>query len=88
MTNPREEVLYRAAELIGGDRQDDYGDAEVNFGNIAKGWSIILGCDVKPHQVALCMDWLKTARLINQPGHEDSWTDKAGYVGLGWELTK
>jgi hypothetical protein len=88
LTEPREEILYRAAELITRDRQDDYGSAEENFTNIAAGWSIILGHEVKPHQVALCMDWLKTARLISQPTHEDSWTDKAGYTGLGWELVK
>lgn len=82
----REEILYQAAELIVGARQDDYGDLQKNFDNIAQGWSIILGCNVTPFQVALCMDWLKTARLINQPTHEDSWTDKAGYTGIGWEL--
>jgi hypothetical protein len=82
----REEILYRAAELITGDRQDDYGSIQENFANIADGWSIILGVDVNPYQVALCMDWLKTARLINQPTHEDSWVDKAGYTALGWEV--
>jgi hypothetical protein len=82
----REEILYRASELISGDRANDYGSAQKNFSNIATGWSVILGVDVKPHQVALCMDWLKTARLINQPTHEDSWTDKAGYTALGWEI--
>ena len=38
-------------------RGTDYGDIKTNHEEIAKGWSIILGIEVKPHQVALCNDW-------------------------------
>ena len=31
------------------------------------------------------MDWVKTARLLNDLSHEDSWVDKAGYSALGAE---
>jgi len=83
----RDEILDEAKDLVSGDRHDDYGDAVVNFDRIATGWSVILGTDVTPVQVALCMDWVKTARLIQSPDHADSWVDKAGYSALGAEVS-
>lgn len=83
----RDEILDEAKDLVSGDRHDDYGDAAVNFARIAQGWSVILGTDVTPVQVALCMDWVKTARLIQSPDHADSWIDKAGYSALGGEVS-
>jgi hypothetical protein len=41
-----------------------------------------------PAHVALMMDWVKTSRLIETIGHEDSWVDKAGYTGLGAEFVE
>lgn len=82
----RDEILETAASLINGDRAADYGDARENFARIADGWSVILDKKVHPHQVALCMDWVKTCRLITSPDHIDSWTDKAGYTALGGEI--
>jgi len=80
----RAEVLLKAAELVSGDRDRDYGSWEQNSEAIAKGWSVIIGHDVEPRHVALMMDWVKTVRLI--PGnHKDSWVDKAGYSALGAE---
>lgn len=84
----REEILYRAAELITGDRQADYGDLNANFGNIAAGWSVISGSQITSLHVALMMDWLKTCRLLNSPLHEDSIIDKAGYTGLYGEIAR
>lgn len=84
----RYQTLSEAADLIGGQRAADYGDAAENFAHIAAGWSIILGADVTAHEVALCMDWLKTCRLIGTPTHHDSWVDKAGYTALGSELAQ
>lgn len=82
----RREILAEAAQLIDGQRAKDYGDAKDNFARIAVGWSEILQSQVTAAQVALCMDWLKTCRLITSPDHRDSWIDKAGYVGLGGEI--
>lgn len=82
MTAPAETILDEAKGLIYGERQDDYGDAFWSFNNIGKGWAVILGVEnVPPEAVCLMMDWLKTCRLINQPGHHDSIVDKAGYAG-------
>ena len=53
---------------------------------IASLWSVVLGQDVTPEQVALCMTCLKVARLMETPAHEDSWVDIAGYGACGAEI--
>ena len=82
----KREILERAITLIMGDREDDYGEAHKNFSDIAALWSVVLGVDVQPWQVAACMSQLKLARAIKTSTHVDSWTDMAGYVGLAAEL--
>mgnify|MGYP000666364169 CR=1 FL=1 len=85
--NKRTEVLDFAIALINGDRERDYGTPAENFGRIADGWSVILQSDVSAEQVALCMAWLKIARLVNGP-HEDSYVDAAAYMALAAELSE
>tara|TARA_R110002153_G_scaffold58839_1_gene161100 strand:+ start:315 stop:620 length:306 start_codon:yes stop_codon:yes gene_type:complete len=90
----RDEILDTAKELINGDRAKDYGDAFDNFGRIAAGWNAIIQEAMKTHghvneqHIALMMDWLKTARLLNDLSKEDSWIDKCGYSALGGEFIK
>lgn len=84
--NDRAVLLDEAGALIDGQRAKDYGDAAENFARIAHGWTEILGVPVTSVQVALCMDWLKTCRLITSPHHRDSWIDKLGYSALGGEV--
>lgn len=79
------QILGDAADIIDGERDQNYGDASTNFSRIAALWSTILGTAVTPQQVALCMTGLKIARLIETPDHRDSWTDAAGYIALGAE---
>jgi len=89
----RDEVLDTAKELINGARAKDYGDAYENFQRIADGWNLIISSAlstkgyVTPQHVALMMDWVKTARLLNDLTHDDSWVDKCGYSALGTEFT-
>ncbi len=89
----RKEVLEGASELIDGDRERDYGDAYMNHLRIAKGWNPIIEeamlshGHITPSHVALMMDWVKTARLLNSLDHKDSWVDKAGYTALGYEFS-
>tara|TARA_R100000935_G_C2730534_1_gene121774 strand:+ start:249 stop:563 length:315 start_codon:yes stop_codon:yes gene_type:complete len=83
----RGELLDKAKELIIGDRDQEYGNAFTNFDDIAKGWSVIFREEVTREQVALCMAWVKMARLVKNPEHEDSWIDIAGYSALGGELS-
>ena len=53
--NKRTKVLKEATDLINGPRAEEYGPPEVNFTNIAKGWSVIIGMEVTAEEVALCM---------------------------------
>ncbi|MFT5518600.1 MAG: hypothetical protein ACI9RI_000866 [Oceanospirillaceae bacterium] len=82
----KEDVLITASNLISGQRADDYGSLEDNFGRIAAMWGVILGNDVSTEQVALCMAAVKMCRLVNTPDHADSWVDLAGYAAIGSEL--
>jgi hypothetical protein len=83
----RADILAEANELIHGDRQHDYGPPHVNFDRIGRLWTVILGTEVLPHQVALCMAALKIARLVQTP-HRDSMVDAAGYIALAAELAE
>lgn len=85
--NTRTKTLEAASDLINGDRQAHYGTPQENFARIATGWEVILGCDVSPEQVALCMAWLKIARLAHGP-HADSYIDGAGYIAIASELSE
>lgn len=83
----REAILATAARLIADDRQRVYGTPDQNFGRIAQLWSVILGRSISRAEVALCMDAVKTARLIQSPEDEDGWIDKCGYSAIGGELS-
>lgn len=88
MIGIRDSVLRGAGKLINGDRAKDYGDALTMHRRIAAGWSEILELPVTPDQVALCMVWLKISRLVNTPGHTDSYVDLVAYGALAAELNK
>ena len=87
----RSEILEQAKKLINGSRAKDYGDAYDNHQRIADGWNVIVNAaegNLTPAHVALMMDWVKTARLLETMDREDSWIDKCGYFALGGEHTK
>jgi hypothetical protein len=87
----RDEIIENAKTLINGDRAKDYGDAKDNFDRIAAGWNIIIENTDGPitaKHVALMMDWMKTARLLETIDHLDSWVDKVGYTALGGSFDK
>ena len=64
-------------------RQEDYGDALVNFATIGRVWGALLQIDdIPPHQVGLMMDAFKTVRIFSNPDKDDSWDDKEGYTKL------
>ena len=81
----KEAILEEAIRAVSGPRAKEYGPVKDNFERIAKGWEIILGTEVTSVQVALCMDWLKTCRLLHSH-HIDSYIDKAGYSAIAGEL--
>jgi hypothetical protein len=86
--NTRRAVLKTAGDLIDGDRARDYGDAFEMHKRIASGWSQILGIDVRAHEVALCMTWLKISRIVESPSHADSYVDAVAYMALAAEIEK
>ena len=73
-------IFDEANELIHGDRQMAYDHPLDNFSRIAKIWSVILGVEVSPEQVGLCMVGTKLAREAFQP-KRDNLVDGAGYFG-------
>lgn len=72
-------VLEEANSLVHGDRQQAYGHPFFDFSRTAQLWSAILGQDVSPEQVALCMVAVKISRLCNAY-KRDSIVDMAGYA--------
>lgn len=72
-------VLQEADKLVNGDRQDDYGHPWHDFSRTAQMWAAILGCEVSPEQVGLCMMAVKISRQCNRP-KTDNLVDAAGYA--------
>lgn len=84
----RETTLDTAKSLVCGERAKQYAPPKKNFQRIANMWTEILGVKVIPEQVALCMSAIKITRLIENPKHEDSWIDLAGYAACGAEVAE
>jgi hypothetical protein len=80
------QLLSDAIDTVTVDRQEDYGEAEDSFNDIAGLWSVILHKDISSKEVALCMIALKIARCNNGDYKRDSWLDIAGYAALGSQL--
>ena len=79
------EILEEANKLIGGDRNDDYGDKLTNHQNIAALWSVFLRKNITPHDVAMCMALVKVARLMHAH-KKDSYLDLAAYAAIAGEI--
>lgn len=61
----REEILDTAKRCVCGDREQDYGTPEDNFGLIADLWSVYTGHNFTPVDVAMMMAMLKTPRFLS-----------------------
>jgi hypothetical protein len=79
-------LLQQAADVIE-HRKGIYGSPRELFAQIAARWSLVLGIEVSPAQVALCLIDLKLARLNRNPSHLDSVVDVAGYAAILSEVT-
>jgi len=75
-----ETLLGHAADLVNR-RRRAYGEPTALFERVAVRWSQVLGANVTPAQVIVCLVDLKVARLSHDPRHLDSITDIAGYAG-------
>ena len=49
------QLLNKAIEIVGGDRQKEYGDKVENHDNIAKLWSAYLDVKIEAHDVSVMM---------------------------------
>ena len=78
-------ILEEANKLIGGDRNDDYGDKLTNHQNIAALWSVFLRKNITPHDAAMCMALVKVARLMHAH-KKDSYLDLAAYAAIAGEI--
>ena len=85
MTTKREELLYKAIEIITMDRNTDYDEPESNFEDIASLWSTYLGFTIQPYEVAVLNILQKVARIKTSPTKDDHWVDISGYAGCGGE---
>ena len=84
----RKECLDHAAKAVLTDRNAAYGEPEDSFGVIAGMWSVYLGRPVSSYDVACMMALLKIVRAKQNPHHDDSWTDLAGYAACGAECVE
>lgn len=92
----REEILNAAKACVCGDREQDYGSPERNFETIAEFWDAYIKAttaarggvvSIEPHDVAVMMGLMKTARIATSPRPKaDSWIDLAGYAACGGEI--
>ncbi len=86
-TDRRRFVLQIVEACVCKDRQNTYGDAEVNFVDIGGIASIVLADYLKKpldaKAVAIFQAAIKMARLKASPTHLDNWVDLAGYAVCG-----
>lgn len=72
-------VLTEADKLTSQTRRSEYGHPQEDFERVAMIWSAILGYEVTPHQVVLCMAGLKLSRA-SYSLKRDTIVDIAGYA--------
>lgn len=84
----KKELLEEAANIVEGQRKEDYGETYKSFESISNLWSAYLSCPVSPSDVAAMMIMLKISRAKQTPTHKDSWVDMAGYAACGYEVAQ
>src|SRR5690606_25697518 len=74
-------INENVAELID-ERVKVYGDPTVTFPQIAQAWSAVLGVEVRPDQVPLCLIAMKLIRTSQTPDYSDNSDDIEGYLDI------
>lgn len=82
----RPEILDAAKKCVCGQREQDYGSPENNFGLIGMLWTTYLDTLVTAQDVAMMMALLKIARIKTGTGTADSFVDLAGYAACAGEI--
>jgi hypothetical protein len=76
------ELLMHAAELINGQRAQDYGEPQQSFENIARLWSTYLHQEITVTDVGMMMILLKVSRNQRGKDKQDNFVDICGYASL------
>ncbi len=81
---PAFEEAQRSANLreVIDQRVEVYGDPITSFARVAEVWSGILGVEVKPAEVPLCLIGLKLVRTAVAPDYSDNSDDIEGYLDI------
>ena len=82
----RAEILQTAEKCVCGQREEDYGSPEDNFGVIANLWGDYKGVAFTPLDVSMMMALLKIARIRTGKATDDCFVDLAGYAACGGEI--
>ena len=90
-TDSRNKLIEDAARTSVVDREVSYGSPLVNLDKRTAGmWQAYFNGrkegPINGTDVCILMVLLKVARLMETPGHYDSWKDIIGYASAGWEL--
>lgn len=84
-------LSVKAAEIVNGERQDDYGHPLTNHERIAAIWNVVLGpklsSPITPREACLCMIGVKMAREVHKQKH-DNIMDIVGYCNCIEEIDK
>lgn len=84
----RAETLDAAKACVCQNREMEHGSPERNFNLIADMWSVYVGVEISPVDVACMMTQLKMARIKTGMFKEDSFVDACGYMACAAELAK
>lgn len=82
----RKTILDAATTCVCKERNDQYGEPEDCFQDIANLWAAYKGVDFDPFDVAMMMALLKVARAKANPKHTDNYIDLCGYGSIAGEL--
>lgn len=82
----RKTILEAATTCVCKERNDQYGEPEDCFQDIANLWAAYKGVDFDPFDVAMMMSLLKVARAKANPQHTDNYIDLCGYGSIAGEL--
>ena len=82
----RKTILDAATTCVCKERNDQYGEPEDCFQDIANLWAAYKGVDFDPFDVAMMMSLLKVARAKANPQHTDNYIDLCGYGSIAGEL--
>ena len=81
----RRQLLDQAQNIVTKDRDEQYGDPEDSFAQIAAFWGIYLDTNIDSDDVGMMMMLLKIARQSHKP-KDDNLIDIAGYAACVAEI--